>query len=221
MKVKKIEEQPEAVEEGKKEVKKREIVEKVRGKKYIEAKAKIDRNKSYKISDAIKLVKDSSYSAFDGTMEAHLIVKKIGVSANVTLPYRGGKAKKIEVASDETIKKLQAGKVDFDVLLATADFMPKLVAFAKILGPRGLMPNPKTGTLIKSEKDADKFSANTLNLKTEKIAPLIHTTFGKVSQKDSELEENLEAILKGIGKLQIVRVFIKSSMSPSVKIALS
>lgn len=220
MKVKKVEETEQNPEESKKEVKKREIVEKVRGKKYIEAKGKIDRNKSYKASDAITLVKDSSYSAFDGTMEVHLVVKKIGVSANVTLPHSAGKAKKIEVASEETIKKLQAGKVDFDVLLATADFMPKLVAFAKILGPRGLMPNPKTGTLIKSEKDADKFSANTQSLKTEKIAPLIHTTFGKVSQKNEELEENLEAILKGIGRLQIVRAYIKSSMSPSVKLAI-
>lgn len=220
MKVKKVEETGQNPEEGKKEVKKREIVEKVRGKKYIEAKGKIDRNKSYKASDAITLVKNSSYSAFDGTMEVHLVVKKIGVSANVALPHSAGKTKKIEVASEETIKKLQAGKVDFDVLLATADFMPKLVAFAKILGPRGLMPNPKTGTLIKSEKDADKFSVNTQSLKTEKIAPLIHTTFGKVSQKNEELEENLEAILKGIGRLQIVRAYIKSSMSPSVKLAI-
>ncbi|MEK7497322.1 MAG: hypothetical protein AAB656_00190 [Patescibacteria group bacterium] len=219
MKIKKIESE-EGKDENKKEVKKREIVEKVRGKKYIDAKAKIDRNKTYGVVDAIKLVKNSTYSSFDGTMEVHLVVKKIGVSTNVALPNNAGKQKKIEVADEETVKKLEKGTVDFDILLSTAEFMPKLVSFAKILGPRGLMPNPKNGTIIKSEKDAAKFSANTLNLKTEKIAPLIHTTFGKVSQPDQELVDNLQVILTSEIKPQIVRVFIKSSMSPSVKLSL-
>lgn len=216
MRIKKIEE--EVKDENKKEVKKREITEKVRGKKYIDAKAKIDKNKTYKLADAIKLVKESSYSSFDGTMEIHLVVKKVGVSTNVSLPNSAGKQKKIEVANENTVKKLEKGIVDFDILLSTAEFMPKLVVFAKILGPKGLMPNPKNGTLIKSEKDAAKFSTNTLNLKTERLAPLIHSTFGKVSQKDSELEENLRAILTSDIKSQIVRGFIKASMSPSVKI---
>ncbi len=193
----------------------------VRGKKYSEAKLKIDRNKNYSLSEAIVLVKATSYSKFDGTMEAHLIVKKEGLTAQVALPFSGGRVKKIEVADDETVKKLQAGKVDFDVLLATADQMAKLVPFARILGPKGLMPNPKNGTLIKSKEDAKKFSGNTITLKTEKTAPLIHTAFGKVSQKESELESNLEAIIKGVGKKQIVKGYIKATMSPSVRIAIS
>lgn len=194
---------------------------KVRSKKYQEAKGKVDRNKEYKITDAIKLVKETSYSKFDGTMEAHLTVKKAGIFSPVNLPFSGGRTKKIEVADEETIKKLKAGKVDFDVLLATPDMMPKLVVFAKVLGPRGLMPNPKNGTLIKSKEDAKKFSANTFTLKTEKEAPLIHVSFGKVSQKEDELTKNFEAIADAVGKKQIVKAYIKATMSPSVRVAIS
>ena len=207
-------------EQQKETKKKREVIEKVRGKKYLESKAKINRDTQHGISEAIKLVKETSYASFGGTMEVHLVVKRAGTSARVTLPHSAGKQKKIEVATDATIEKLKSGKVDFDVLLATAELMPKLVAFAKLLGPKGLMPNPKNGTLIKSEKDAEKFSANTVTIKTEKGAPLIHAVFGKVDQPDAELAENLQAILSGIGKVQIVRAYIKATMSPSVKLAL-
>lgn len=206
-------------QEPTKEKAKAEIVETPRSKKYQEAKGKIEVGKNYSAKDAVKLVKEASYSKFDGTMELHLVVKKVGTSAQITLPHAGGREKKIEVASDTTIKKLTDGKVDFDILLATADFMPKLVPFAKILGPKGLMPNPKNGTLIKSTKEAEKFSGNSLNLKTEKEAPLIHTVVGKVSQKDGELVENIEAIFKALGgDKQIVRAFLKATMSPAVRL---
>lgn len=219
--VKAIEVEPVVVTEETTEKQLKKKVVKVRSKKYQEAKGKIDRNKEYKIIDAIKLVKETSYSKFDGTMEAHLTLKKTGMSAQVSLPFSGGRAKKIEVADEETLKKLQAGKVDFDILLATPDMMPKLVAFARILGPKGLMPNPKNGTLIKSKEDAKKFSASTFTLKTEKEAPLVHASFGKVSQKESELEANLEAILEALGKKQIIRAYVKATMSPSVKVNLN
>lgn len=197
----------------------RVIVEKVRGKKYVSAKANITPGKLYPVKDAIKLVKDSSYSKFDGTMELHIIVKKTGTSAQVALPHAAGREKKIEVATDETIEKLKAGKIDFDILVATPEMMPKLVPFARLLGPKGLMPNPKNGTLVTDPKKAKGFSAGTVTLKTEKEAPLIHTVVGKNSQDDREIEENITAVLKVLGgSKQIVRAFLKSTMSPSVKL---
>lgn len=190
-------------------------------KKYAEVIGKINKNNEYSLSEALALVKETSYASFDGTMELHTIIRKEGFSAQVTLPHSFGKQKKIEVASEETVEKLKAGKVDFDVLLATADMMPKLVPFARLLGPKGLMPNPKNGTLIKSAKDADNFSTAAKTIKTEKSAPVIHTTFGKVSQTDKELTENIETIFKAINKKQLIRVYIKSSMSPSVKVKIA
>lgn len=191
---------------------------KVRGKKYKDARAKIDKTKLYSIKEAIQLIKEVSYSSFDGAIELHLVTKKGGISTNVKLPHSAGKSKKIEVADDKTVEKLKKGKIDFDVLLATPNMMPKLVPFAKILGPKGLMPNPKNGTLIKDAKEAKKFSANTVTLKTEKKAPLIHTVAGKVSQKDKEIIKNVEAILDTIGRRQIQKAYLTSTMSPSVRI---
>lgn len=195
------------------------VVEKIRGKKYVEAKAKISQGKSYDLKEAIKLVKESSFSKFDGTMELHLVVKKEGTSVQVALPHAAGRKKKVEVASDETIEKLKAGKIDFDVLVATPEMMPKLVPFARLLGPKGLMPNPKNGTLAADSKKAKEFSAGMITLKTEKEAPLIHTTVGKNSQADKEIEDNIQAIIKVLGGgKQVLRAFLKSTMSPSVKI---
>ena len=200
----------------------RKIAEKIRSKKYVESKNKLEVGKSYPKSQAIKLVKELSYSKFDGTMELHLVMKKVGVSAQFTLPHAAGREKKVEIASDETIEKLKSGKIDFDVLVATSEFMPKLVPFARLLGPKGLMPNPKNGTLVTDPKKLKSFSASAVTLKTEKEAPLIHTVLGKVSQKDEEIEANLDTILKAFGgDKQIVRAFIKSTMSPSVKLLLN
>lgn len=210
-----------AGEESKMIKKDRVVVEKVRGKKYVEAKNKVSVGKTYQISEAVKLIKDTSYSKFTGTVELHLVVKKVGTSAQVALPHQAGKVKKIEIANDETVEKLKKNIVDFDILVATVDFMPKLVPFARILGPKGLMPNPKNGTLVSDPKKASAFSASTVTIKTEKEAPLIHTVVGKVSQDDKEIIANIEAILKSLGGAkQVERAFIKSTMSPSVKLAI-
>ena len=197
----------------------RKIVEKVRGKKYVESKKKFDNVKVYSAAEAIKLVKETSYSKFDGTVELHLLVKKTGISAQVTLPHAAGKTKRVEIASDATIEKLKNAKIDFDILIATPEMMPKLVPFARLLGPKGLMPNPKNGTLVPDAKKAQSFSAATVTLKTEKEAPLVHTVLGKVSQDAKELAENLEAIFKAFGGgKQIDKAYIKATMGPSVKV---
>jgi large subunit ribosomal protein L1 len=211
--------------EGSADVKKsggRIIVEKVRGKKYVSAKANVTPGKAYPVKEAIKLVKSASYSKFDGTMELHLVVKKAGTSVQVNLPHSAGRQKKVEVASDATIEKLKDGKIDFDILVSTPEMMPKLVPFARLLGPKGMMPNPKNGTLVTDVKKAQGFSTGTVTLKTEKEAPLIHTVIGKNSQEDSEIEDNVEAILKALGgSKQIEKVYLKSTMSPSVKLQIA
>jgi large subunit ribosomal protein L1 len=189
-----------------------------RGKQILGMRTKVDRAKIYPITEAVILCKDTSYSKFVGTLEIHLQTKKHPLTANVNLPYSTGKQKRIEIASEATLTKLAKGTVDFDVLLATAEMMPKLVPFAKLLGPKGLMPNPKTGTLIKSEKEADKFKGNSMTLKTEKEAPLIHTIAGKLSQDDKELVANVEAILTAIDPKQIIKAFLKPTMGPSVRV---
>ncbi len=193
--------------------------QKARGTKYKLAKAKIDKNKFYKLPDAIKLIKETSYSKFVGTLELHLKVKKDKFSERVSLPHSAGKEKKVEVADENTIKKLKEGKIDFDLLLATPEMMPLLVPFAKILGPKGLMPNPKNGTIIKDKKQAEKFGGNTITVKTQKDAPVIHTTFGKASQPDKELEENANAILEAVNRKFIEKAYLSSTMSPSIKLS--
>ncbi len=222
--VKMVEATPEeapTTQEGKvgETTKKTKGAEHVRGKKYVAAKSKLEHEKFHNIPEAVKMVKDSSYSKFDGTMELHIVVKKLGTSVQVNLPHQAGKVKKVEIASDETIAKLKEGKIDFDVLVATPDIMPKLVPFARLLGPKGLMPNPKNGTLVSDPKKLKSFSASAVTLKTEKEAPLIHTVVGKVSQKDDEISENIEVILKALGMDKgIIRAFLKSTMSPAAKI---
>jgi large subunit ribosomal protein L1 len=192
-----------------------------RGKKYLESKLKVSKATLYKLEDAVKAVKESTYSKFDGTMELHLNVKKTGVNVQTTLPFSTGKQKRIEIADEKTLAKLKEGKIDFDLLLTTAEMMPKLAMFARLLGPKGLMPNPKNGTVIKSEKDAEKFKGNLITLKSEREAAIIHTSFGKVSQSTEELVKNAEAILTALGGSKtIVRAYMKSTMSPSIKLVI-
>lgn len=216
--IKAIEAEPIVTEKEKETESKKKKAPRVRGKKWTEAKTKVDRLKEYKLEEAIKLVQKTSYSKFDGTMEMHIVVKKQGLSVNVNLPFSAGKTKKIEVASDETLKKLKEGKIDFDILIATPEMMPKLVPFAKVLGPKGLMPNPKNKTLVTDLKKAKEFSSNSITLKTEKDAPLIHTTFGKVSQKEEELKKNAQTIIDSLSTKQIIKAYVKATMGPAIKL---
>lgn len=193
-----------------------------RGKKYLEKLASIEANKKYSLSEAVETVKSVSTSKFDGNVELHMSLAKKG-RFEVALPHTGSLAsKRVEVTSDETIAKLEKGQVDFDVLIATPDFMPRLVPFAKLLGPRGLMPNPKAGTITTDPKSAvEKFSGGTLILQTEKDFPLIHTVVGKVSDEPKSLTENTQAIFMVIGIQNIKSVYLAPTMGPSVKVAVA
>jgi len=84
-----------------------------------------------------------------------------------------------------------------------------------------MMPNPKNGTLLKDIKDAEKFSLDKMVVKTEKKAPIIHTTVGKLSMSDSDLAENITAVIKAVGDRQILKCYLTASMSPSVKVAVN
>lgn len=217
----KVETQEEVKEETVKTSPKQTADEKIRGKKYMEAKNKFSSSNVYKLEEAINLIKDIKFAKFDETFELHLTVKKQGLNAQVALPYSTGKQKRVEVATEKTLEDLKQGKINFDVLLATPEMMPKLAVFARVLGPKGLMPNPKNGTVIKSEKDADKFNANNITVKTERENPIIHTSFGKVSQETKELLTNAESLIDAIGgSKQITKAFLKSTMSPSVKLSI-
>jgi large subunit ribosomal protein L1 len=212
-----IEAEPIVTEESaKEEAIKKSKGPKVRGKKYIESKSKVNVTTHYTLEEAVKLAKETSYSSFVGSLELHIIVKKAGTNVNVTLPNSVGKEKRIEIVTEETLKKIADGKIDFDVLVATPDMMPKLVPFARILGPKGLMPSAKNGTLT---SDPKKYSGSATNIKTEREAPLVHTVIGKTSMEDKLLIENAEAILKALGGArQVIKVYLKATMGPAIKV---
>jgi len=189
------------------------------GKAYLSAKKLIEPGKLYPISEAIELVKKTSITEFDGSVEVHLNTKEKGIRGQVSFPHGIGREVRVAIANDELIDKVINGKIDFDILVSSPVMMPKLVKVAKILGPRGLMPNPKTGTISdKPEELAKKLSSGQIQFKTESEAPIIHMVIGRVSFPAKHLEENFSALLKAIGTDKIKSVFLKSTMSPSIRV---
>jgi large subunit ribosomal protein L1 len=161
-------------------------------------------------------------SKFDETVELHINTIETGVSGNTTLPHGTGKQIRVAIADDDLLAKVAAGKIDFDVLLANPTMMPKLARVAKILGPRGLMPNPKNATLVKDpEKAIEAFKKGQMNFKTEAKAPIMHLTVGKMSFGSKKLSENIETLIDAIKKEKIRNVTLKSTMSPGIKIQLN
>jgi len=194
---------------------------KTRSKKYKDAKKKIDPAKTYPIKEAITLLKDISSTKFPSSVEVHLNVVEKGLSGEASLPYFKGKEKKIAIFDEKTEKEIKAGKVDFDILLATQADMPKILPLAKTLGPKGLMPNPKNGTLTPDPKSAkEKFSSGGMHYKTDKDFPIIHVSIGKLEQPETELIANFEALIGAINPKRITKTIVKSTMSPAIKISL-
>ena len=191
-------------------------------KRYQQAAKLIDKTKAYSIKQAITLLRKVSLSRFNGTIEAHINLKDVGVFGEVNLPHGTGKKIKIAIADAKLLAKIEKNKIDFDVLLATPEIMPKLAKFGKLLGPKGLMPNPKMGTITDDpEKKAKELSKGKTLFKTEKKAPIIHFAFGKMDFKDVQLIENFQALIKTIGPTKIKKVIIKSTMSPGIKVEVS
>ena len=208
--------------EEKKEEKKKKRKSRIRGKKHQKFQAMVMARKEYPLKEAIKLLKETSISKFTGTAEAHIVVSKSGLTARVKFPYDIGKKRIVAIADEKkTFKKIQEGKIDFDVLLASPEMMPKLIPYAKALGPRGLMPNPKNKTVVANpEKAAKEMGLLGLEIKTEKKAPLIHTVFGRIDQENRKLEENLKVLINRVGKGNIRKLVICATMGPGIRVGI-
>lgn len=192
-----------------------------RGSLYLKARAKVDRNKSYPLDEALKLLKEVSISSFIGSVDVHLIVSETGLNGEIKFPHPAGKEQIIRIADDELLAQLEKGKIDFSALVAHPSMMPKLAKYAKLLGPRGLMPNPKAGTISETPEKLVKQMTGKKRFKTEAKFPLIHITIGKTDSKEANLKDNFQALVEAIGKAKILKAVIAPTMGPGIKIDLT
>jgi len=203
------------------ETKKSPTNTKKRGKKYQSAKNNVDKHKHYSLAEAVVLLKKNKYSKFNESIELHFNVDEVGRKGEVSLPYATGKSVKVVILNDAVLAEIEKGMLNFDILVTHPSFMPKLAKYARVLGPKGLMPNPKAGTISTSpEKVAEKFSKGVLRWKTEAKFPLVHQIIAKISSPDAEIVANALEFIKSVGKIHISKAFVKSTMSPSLKIDL-
>jgi large subunit ribosomal protein L1 len=194
---------------------------KVRSKKYIEMKKLVPVVISHSISEGINLIRKTSLASFGGSVEMHITLADRNWSKGIELPHKlPGKAKRIVEVTDEIIASIESGKFDFDILVATPAQMGKLVKYAKVLGPKGLMPNPKNGTVTENVDLAIKrlSSDTTVKLKTDKDGPAVHLVVGKMTMTDEQLSQNISAVMAILPAGRIKKVILKSTMSPAVKL---
>lgn len=211
-----VSDKPAAEEKKAKKEKTKEKVKKTVSKRHIDNK-KLTGAPQTQLSRSIELLRKFKSSSFDESVELHINAKEKGISGMVVLPHGTGKTLKIVVANDAVIAEIEKGKIDFDILVATPQMMPMLAKVAKVLGPKGLMPNPKNGTITTNTDDAvKKLSAGQISFKTESGAPLIHLMVGKLSFNDKQLEQNISTVLSAIGVSKIDKVTLKSTMSPAI-----
>lgn len=194
---------------------------KKRSKKYQTAISDIDKNKKYPLADAIELVKKTSYSKFDGSISLDIRLGKLksgeSIRGTVKLPHGIDKKLKIVVSSEELIEKIKKGEVDFDVILSTPQEMPKLAQVAKILGPKGLMPNPKDGTVVEDPEKAKKEMAEMARYRADAFRN-IHVMVGKVSWDSKKIEANVQAVLKALARFKKDTIALSPTMGPGVKV---
>lgn len=223
------------------------------GKKYMAAFAKVDREKNYPPQEAIALAKETSFTNFDGTVEVHM---RLGVDPRhadqqvrdvVVLPHGLGKTVRVLVFAqgegadqareagadiiaddEETITRIQEGWTDFDVAIATPDMMGKVGRLGRILGPRGLMPNPKAGTVVQADDIArvvNETKAGRVEFRIDKTANL-HVPIGKASFSEAQLFDNLAALMDAVKRARpqaskgayIRKVTLTTTMGPGIKV---
>jgi len=207
---------------------------KYRSAKYKEAAEKVEKSKKYSLNEAVDLAKSTSYTKFDGSLELHLNTNAKNVRGLVSLPFASGKKLKILafgkgaegsgadiVGDDAKLNEIIRGITTFDVIVTTAEWMPKLARAAKILGPRGLMPSPKNGTITENLKKAvEEIQSGKVEYKTEKNGQVIHLSVGKVSQESEQVSANIKILFNAIGKTKIKKAVISPSMGVGVKVDL-
>ncbi len=196
---------------------------KERSKKYKTARALVDQKKLYSPKEAIALAKKTSLTSFDGNLEAHLGTTITGDLGQLSLPHaKGMKEKKVVLVTPALLEEIKKGQINFDILIATPQDMKNLVPLARTLGPKGLMPNPKNGTLTDKPKETlKKLSSGGTKIKTEKKSPVAHLVIGKISQTGKQLEENLSTLVKTIKLQNIKKITLSATMGPGIKVDLS
>lgn len=218
--------------------------------RYTELLKLIDKSKTYSIEEAVALVKKSANTKFDATVEAHINLQidqskqEQQIRTTTTLPSGNGKQIKVIVfgakdpkavkdsgaivGDENSLVDIEKGKINFQKVVASPDWMPKLARVAKVLGPKGLMPNPKSGTVSpEPEKIATQLNSGLVEIKTE-TSPIIHVAIGKASFSEKALEANVKSLLESIQaakptevkKELIASVYLTSTMGPSVKLSL-
>jgi large subunit ribosomal protein L1 len=220
-----------------------------RGKKYRAMDEKIDKNKEYTLEEAVKLMKEITTAKFDESVEIHIktnVDPKKGdqqVRGTAALPYGSGKTKRVAVITSTSASEAKeagadivggeelidtfAKKIEFDVLVATPEMMPKLAKAAKVLGPKGLMPNPKTETVTtKIKETVEALKKGRAAFKNDASA-VIHQAVGKVSFDDAKLIENIKFFIDTVGKVKpaafkgklIASITVCSTMGKGIKIS--
>jgi large subunit ribosomal protein L1 len=192
-------------------------------KKYNQMAKGLDRETTHEIKDAVEILSKLAKSSKLKTVELTLNTRENGVRGEIKLPHSTGKEVRIAIFNPEVEAKITAGTFDFDMLLATPADMPKLAKFAKALGPKGLMPNPRNGTVTDNpEKRAKELAAGgTLPYKTESKSPIIHLALGPITQNEQDLIDNITETLRSIGSTKIKSAFLSCTHTPSVRLNLS
>lgn len=215
-----LDEKVEVVEEVKKEkVKVQKDNKEPHSQKYLGIAQVVDRAKNYTLAEALDLLSKLQRGKFDETVELHINTTATGISGNITLPHGTGKKTRVAIVDDKLIAEIEKGIINFDILVANPSQMANLARVAKVLGPKGLMPNPKNGTISeKPEEVAKKYEGGQVNFKTEAKSPIMHLTVGKMSFGKEKLSENIQSLISAIKKSNIVNVTLKSTMSPGIKL---
>ena len=223
------------------------------GKNYLAAKAKIDPEKLYSPQEAMELAKETSSTKFDSTVEVHIRTTLDPRQADqqvrdvVVLPHGLGKTIRVLVFAqgegaaaareagadmvaddDESLKAVEGGAMDYDVAIATPDMMGRVGRLGRVLGPRGLMPNPKAGTVVNADdigRAINEAKAGRVEFRLDKTANM-HVAIGKVSFETGKLFENFSALMDAIRKAKpsgakgtyIRRITVSTTMGPGIKV---